>query len=253
MDENSHQLEVFLDVQSGLPRQGPGEDASTLQALSVCKELPDKSMVLDIGCGPGMQTVALARALDAEILAIDINPQYLEALTQRADEAGLSGRIDVARMDMLKLPFHEQSFDLIWAEGSAYIMGFEKALRSWKKLLNPRGYIGVTELVWCRADPPGEVADFFGREYSAMTDVETNLSLIRSSGYETVAHFTLPDTAWWENYYTPLEARLALLEHRYAGDSIALEIIETTKTEIRLRRQYSEVYGYEFFIARADA
>lgn len=253
MDENSHQFKVFLDVQSGLPRQGPGNDDSTLRALSNCSELPDKPVVLDIGCGPGMQTLVLARALDASIVAVDTNREYLKELKGRADAAGLGARIEIVSEDMQTLPFREHSFDLIWSEGAAYNMGFENALRSWKKLLKARGYIAVSELIWLRADPPGTVADFFRSEYPAMTDVATNLATIRSSGYEPVNQFTLPDAAWWEDYYAPLEAKLPLLRQRYAGDSMALEIIEMTRVEIEMRRHYSEAYGYEFFIARAVA
>ena len=252
MDENSHQFKVFLDVQSGLPRQGPGSDDSTLRALSICSRLPDKAVVLDIGCGPGMQTLALARASDASIVAVDIHQEYLEELKMRADAAGLGERIEIVSEDMQTLSFREHSFDLIWSEGAAYIMGFENALRSWKKLLKARGYIAVSELVWLYADPPGEVAEFFCGEYPAMTDIETNLATIRSSGYELIDHFTLPDATWWENYYTPLEAKLPLLTQKYAGDSVALEIIERAKVEMGMRRRYSEVYGYEFFIARVD-
>ncbi len=131
-------------------------------------------------------------------------------------------------------------------------MSFKNALRSWKKLLKVPGYIAVSELVWLYADPPSEVAEFFCYEYPGMTDIKTNLATIRSSGYDPINHFTLPDAAWWENYYTPLEAKLPLLTQKYAGDSVALKIIEMTRVEVGMRRRYSEVYGYEFFIARAD-
>ncbi|MCG8434107.1 MAG: class I SAM-dependent methyltransferase, partial [Gammaproteobacteria bacterium] len=183
MDENTHQFKVFFDVQSGLPRQGPGCDDSTRRALSICSGLPDKPAVLDIGCGPGMQTVTLASALDTNIVAVDIHQEYLDELKMRADAAGLGDRIEIVSEDMQTLPFPEHSFDLIWSEGAAYIMGFENALRSWKKLLKARGYIAVSELVWLCADPPGEVAEFFHNEYPAMTDIETNLATIRNSGY----------------------------------------------------------------------
>ena len=60
MDLKPKLLEVFFEVQRGLPRQGPGSNESTIKALELCRELPDNPAVLDIGCGPGMQTMALA-------------------------------------------------------------------------------------------------------------------------------------------------------------------------------------------------
>ncbi len=113
MDENSHQFKVFLDIQSGLPRQGPGNDDSTLRALSICSRLPDKPVVLDIGCGPGMQTLALARALDTSIVAVDIHEEYLEELKIRADAAGLGERIEIVSRICRLSPFtsiHSTSF-----------------------------------------------------------------------------------------------------------------------------------------------
>ena len=55
---------VFHDIHQGLPRQGPGTDAATLAALELCASLPEPARVLDIGCGPGMQTLAIARSHD---------------------------------------------------------------------------------------------------------------------------------------------------------------------------------------------
>lgn len=47
--------EFFL-VHRGLPREGPGNDAATLQALRRLPPLPASPRVLDLGCGPGAQT-----------------------------------------------------------------------------------------------------------------------------------------------------------------------------------------------------
>ena len=250
MDMDQRLFEVFLDVQSGLPRQGPGSTESTLRALSLCGRLPDEPAVLDIGCGPGMQTMTLAKALHGRITAVDVNREYLDALAQRAAAAGVGERIEPLAADMTVLPFPPQSFDLIWAEGSAYIMGFAKALEDWRRFLKPGGGIAVSELVWLQPDPPAEAAAFFGEEYPAMTDEGANLATLRACGYEPMGHFTLPDAAWWEDYYTPLEAKLPALRARYAGDDAALGIVETTAREIEIRRRYGDSYGYVFFVGR---
>ena len=52
-DINPRLMEVFFEVQRGLPRQGPGSNGSTIKALELCSELPDNPTVLDIGCGNG--------------------------------------------------------------------------------------------------------------------------------------------------------------------------------------------------------
>lgn len=250
MNEDPRLFEVFLDVQRGLPRQGPGLDESTLAALVLCQGLPARPAVLDIGCGPGMQTMALARALDGPITAVDLHEEYLDILTAHAVETGLAGRIDVRLADMSALPFPPESFDLVWSEGAAYIMGFAAALADWMRLIRPGGCIAVSELVWLRSDPPAEVAAFFADEYPAMTDVETNLRTVEDCGYEPLGHLVLPDEGWWRHYYTPLEAKLPEMREKYAGDDDALGVIDMTAREIDMRRRFGDWYGYAFFVGR---
>lgn len=253
MDENPRLFEIFLDIQSGLPRQGPGSNENTLKAHSFCSGLPKKPAILDIGCGPGMQTIALAKVANADITAVDINQEYLEELKEGAESAGVIDCIEILALDMNNLPFQQERFDLIWAEGSAYIMGFDKALENLKRFLKPEGYIAVSELVWLRPDPPNEIVEFFENQYPAIREIEDVLKSIKRSGYEITEHFTLPDSAWWDHYYTPLEAKLPDLNKKYSEDKEALRIINMTKREIEMRRLFIEWYGYEFFIAQKVA
>lgn len=149
-------------------------------------------------------------------------------------------------MNDLKYP--ASSFDLVWAEGSAYIMGVDNALRSWRKLLKPSGYFGFSELVWLASDPSPEAAEFFRSEYPDMSDVATNLAIIADAGYEVVDHFTLPDSDWWDHYYRPLSDKLPDLKEKYADEPVALHIVSSTETEIEMRRKHGRDYGYEFFV-----
>ena len=250
MDPNDRLTQVFFDIQLGLPRQGPGDDASTLRALSMCTELPAHPDVLDVGCGPGMQTIALARVLDGHITAGDLYQEFLDQLVESALAEGVRDRIGQMRVDMADLPFGRDSFDLIWSEGAAYFVGFGEAFERWNDPLRSRGYMAVTELTWLSDAPPAEAAEFFGAEYPPMTDVATNLATIEEKGYKVVGHFTLPDAAWWDHYYTPLEAKLPALRDKYAGDDQALQLVEMTAREIDLRRRFGDSYGYEFYVAR---
>lgn len=243
-------MEVFFDVQRGLPRQGPGSDDCTCRALAYCRDLPAAAAVLDIGCGPGRQTMALAEAVKRPITAVDFYQEYLDELTARAAAAGLGDRITALRADMADLPFPPQSFDLVWSEGAAYIMGVENALRSWKAFLKPGGYIAFSELLWLEDNPPSEVADFFREAYPAMDDIESNAALVEANGYRLEGHFTLSDSAWWDDYYTPLEAKLPALREKYRNDEEALGVIRMTADEIEMRRRFATSYGYEFFVAR---
>lgn len=249
-DMNPRLLEVFFEVQRGLPRQGPGDSGSTTKALALCSGLPDKPSVLDIGCGPGMQTMALAVGSSGSIIAVDKYDEYLDELRQRVEKASLSDRVEVKNGDMTALRVPEADFDLIWCEGSAYIMGVREALKAWQPLLRPQGYLAFTDMVWLDEHPSGEAAEYFGKEYPAMTSIEAINEAIRENGYEPVGDFTLPDSAWWDDYYTPLEAKLPSLKQKYEGDAEALGVVAMSEAEIDIRRRFGESYGYHFFVAR---
>lgn len=246
-------LEVFFDVQSGLPRQGPGDEQSTRRALTACDGLPAAPAVLDIGCGPGAQTIVLAGALPgASITAIDNYLPYLKELESSARSTGLQDRIVTEQRDMHVLPYAPASFDLIWAEGSAYIMGIADALAGWRPLLKPGGYFAFTELVWLTSSPPDEAAGFFSKEYPAMTTPDVIAELIVEHGYELVDQFTIPDSAWWDDYYTPLAEKFPRLLEKYAGDESALSVVKMAQEEQRVRRDFGCSYGYEFFVVRRN-
>ena len=147
---------------------------------------------------------------------------------------------------MVELPIAEPPVDLIWAEGSIYVIGFERGLHEWRRLLKDDGYIAVTHLSWLTSNVPAEPKQFWEEE--KIVDVEENLRIIAKSGYRAVGHFTLPTSAWWNDYYIPLEKRLAIARMRYIDDTIAQSLIENIQKEINLYRDYSKCYGYEFYV-----
>jgi len=242
--------DVFFEIHSDLPREAPGDDESTRRALSSCS-LPVAAKILDVGCGPGGQSVvAAAHFPEAEVYAVDMHAPFLREVNRRAASLGVLHRVHPVRADMKALPFAAAGFDLVLAEGSAYVMGIEDALAAWRELLHDDGHIAFTELVWLSANPPSEAKTFFDTEYPSMTTPDHLRKLIESAGYRLIDHFTLPDDAWRNSYYAPMEARLEELRRKYAGDTKALAVIEESQKEVDIRRRYSDSYGYEFFVAR---
>jgi SAM-dependent methyltransferase len=163
----------------------------------------------------------------------------------------LSERVTVLKGDMFDLGFEKSTFDLIWSEGAIYIMGFEKGLRTWLPLLRKGGYLGATELTWIKPDAPEEPRAFWEEAYPAMQDVEANLKVIQRTGYRHVGHFTIPESAWWNEYYNPVEKRLAVLREKYRANIEAMDVLGMEQKEIDLFRKYSNFYGYVFYVMRA--
>ncbi|MFM9843412.1 MAG: class I SAM-dependent methyltransferase [Dongiaceae bacterium] len=243
-----HQRAIFFELHSGLPREGPGNRESTARALALAGVLPAAPRILDIACGPGMQTMDLASLLPAaRITAVDMHEPFLEELRRRAKAAGVADRIEILRGDMAALPFPPASFDLIWCEGAAYIMGVGNALRVWRPLLRAGGKLALTDAVWLKPDPPEPVKRCWA-EYPAMADIETNRKLVRDCGYELLGDFVLPDAAWWDDYYGPMENRLLELAPKYASDPVANAILLESSGEIELFRLHSAYFGYVFLV-----
>jgi ubiquinone/menaquinone biosynthesis C-methylase UbiE len=246
-------MDSLYEMFDGMPRGGPGSNAATRQAYALVPGLPPAPEIIDIGCGPGMQTLELARLSVGHVTALDNHPPFLEQLERNAAAAGLAGAVTTLEGDMAALLFPALSFDLIWAEGSIFIMGFEAGLRYWQRFLRPGGCIAVTEISWLKDDPPQAPHDFFAAEYPAMRSVTQNLEIIRQTGLRLVSHFTLPEAAWWDDYYTPLAARLPRLKEAHPDDFNAQALIAATEVEIETYRKYSAWYGSEFYIMQLGA
>ncbi len=242
---------LFFELFSGLPRQGPGDEASTLKALAIVPATGPQTRVLDIGCGTGLQTRVLARASPARILAIDNHPPFVEELNRHAKAAGMSDRLEARVGDMRELDFPPGSFDLVWCEGAINVVGFDQGLRAWRSLLVPGGCMAVTEVCWSRPDPPADCAAFWAQEYPDIRDVSTLLGVIADSGYQTIGHFALPAASWWDDYYRPLEGNIEAFRARYRADPDAQALADQVQREIDMWRTHSAFYHYEFFVMRA--
>jgi len=239
--------EIFFDIHKDIPRQGSGRDKYTQKAYDMIPKL-EQPLILDVGCGPGLQTIKLAKLSGGKIFAIDIHQPYLEQLRQSAEKEEVLDRIEILNKSMFNMDFPEEYFDIIWAEGSIFIIGFEKGLEEWKKYIKKDGYLAIHEMAWLKDNPPQEILDFWEQVYPAITTIENNLEIIKKCNYKLIGHFPLPEDAWWELYYTPLEKRLKKLEIKYKNNTRALEMINEEYKEINLFRKYNEWYGSVFYM-----
>ncbi|MFP4120539.1 MAG: class I SAM-dependent methyltransferase [Coleofasciculus sp.] len=147
-------MNIFFEIHQNLPREAPGDNASTRKAFSLLTNVPPQPKILDIGCGPGMQTIELAKLTDGQITAVDTHQPFLDELQRRALAEGVSDNINPVNQSMLSLDFVPHIFDILWSEGAIYIMGFETGLKSWRTLLKTGGYLVVSELCWLQQNPP---------------------------------------------------------------------------------------------------
>lgn len=244
MDDDLRRL---FELYESTPRQGPGSAQTTRKALGLLPELAIQR-VLDLGCGTGGSTIVLAQETTAHVTAVDIHGPFLETLEARARELGLADRITTKAGDMAEVASLGDDFDLIWAEGSAYSIGFENALSRWRPLLRPAGCLVVTELVWFTAEPDERAVSFFTSEYPDMKDEAARIADAKRLGYDVVATFRLPSSDW-RAYYAGLEAPLreAIAKH---GE---LKMYAAMKREAEIYERYGDSYGYVCLVMQTRA
>ena len=240
-------MDYFLQIYGTLPRAGPGSNALTRKAFEMIPSLPESPRILDVGCGPGMQTIELLKMTAGRVLALDIHPEMIKRLEAAAKSAGVSDRLDTTVQDMGMMTFPLSSFDVIWSEGAIYFLGFEKGLRKFRELVKPGGYVAVSEAVWLKPRPPAEVVEFW-QDYPEIDTVAAKLEIIKRCGYEVLGHFVLPASAWTDQYYDPMAQLIAKRSQDWHGIAEAEAVLREATNEISIFRQYSDYFSYAFFV-----
>ena len=219
------ELNLICDFFSNMERQGPGSPEVTLKALSFIDNLTEKSLIADIGCGTGGQTMVLAGHVTGQVTGLDFLSGFIDIFNRNARQSGLQNRVTGIVGSMDDLPFRNEELDLIWSEGAIYNIGFERGLNEWRKYLKKGGYLAVSECSWFTDERPAEINDFWMDAYPEID--------------------TIPD-----HYFTPKVAAQKIFLTKYAGNKIAEEFSMLQSIEEELYHKYKEYYGYTFFIAK---
>ena len=232
-------MKDFFMVFEQMKRQGPGSHASTLRGFNAIADNNKILSILEVGCGKGQSCLALSQISEARITAIDNHQPFLDHFKAQAKKLGCENRIRIENMSMSEMDFPDSNFDLIWSEGSAYFMGFKKALADWKSYIRPGGYIFVSDAVWLTDSPSGPCADYFQIEYPSMTDAATRKQEATALGYEIVNEFILPQQDWTD-FYDDMEDCVTLAKNKMGMTQAFEKMIQ----EVAIGRTYGAEYGY---------
>ena len=244
------ELNLICDFFSTMERQGPGSPEVTLKALSFIDNLTEKSLIADIGCGTGGQTMVLAGHAPGQITGLDFLPGFIHIFNRNTRQLGLQDRVKGIVGSMDNLPFQAEELDLIWSEGAIYNIGFERGLNEWRKYLKTGGYIAVSESSWFTDERPAEINDFWMAAYTEIDTIPNQIAKIHKAGYLPVATFILPSTCWTEHYFAPAVTAREVLLNKHVGNKTAEELVAMSRHEEVLYSKYKEYYGYTFFIVK---
>lgn len=241
---------LICEYFSNVERQGPGSPEVTLKALSFIDNLTEKSLIADLGCGTGGQTITLAQHVPGHITGIDLYPDFIQKFNDNAEHLSLQNKMKGIVRSMDDLPFQEEELDLIWSEGAIYNIGFERGINLWHKYLKTGGYIAVSESSWFTDERPAEINDFWMENYQEIDTIPHKVAQIQKAGYIPVATFIIPENCWTEHFYTPQIPAQEIFLKKYAGNKTVEELIASERREAGLYDKYKEFYGYVFYIAK---
>jgi ubiquinone/menaquinone biosynthesis C-methylase UbiE len=107
-------------------------------------QLPIRSRVLEVGCGAGSTSVALARK-GYRVNAVDTVEGMLELTRQATNEAGVDRHLEVSSADVCQLSFPSLRFALALAVGVfAWLEEPRQALTELYRVTRPGGYLIIT-------------------------------------------------------------------------------------------------------------
>jgi len=244
--------DVHQELHRNLLADSPARLAYTRRAFGLLPPL-DHPCILDVGCGSGGPTRELARLSQGQVVGLDIDRTELVRLRKTLAKTELQGQILAVAGSMFQLPFSQESFDILWAEGTLHIIGFAEGLRIWRLLLKPTGFLVAHEMCWLRPDPPQAIQNRWHGVFPGIGSVADYRARITACGYSELGHFALPEDVWWIAYYGPLAERIQKLRQQYAGDAAAQKVLEQEQREVDLYWQHRAWYGSAFFVMQRSA
>jgi ubiquinone/menaquinone biosynthesis C-methylase UbiE len=121
------------------------------EALIAPAEVAPGQVVVDYGCGPGALSVELARRVGemGQIIALDINQDFLAKSQTLAQNNGLGTRIETRVVEGEDIPVDDQSVDRVLCKNVLeYVPDPETTIREFHRILKPGGIAHVSDSDW---------------------------------------------------------------------------------------------------------
>jgi ubiquinone/menaquinone biosynthesis C-methylase UbiE len=114
-------------------------------------EIANGSRVLDVGCGPASDTIALADRVgrDGFVIGIDSDKSMIAEAERRAISAGVGERVRHRTVNTLQLPFCDGEFDAVRCERTfQFLETPEIAMQEIVRVTKPGGTVVVADVDW---------------------------------------------------------------------------------------------------------
>ncbi len=154
---NGHYGHLTTAIQADVRREAYGEDLGQASWITAAEarewfdllRLAPGQKALEMACGSGGVTCAMARHTGATCVGVDINVHGIDAANQWAQREELSSLVSFQVVDgSRRLPFPDESFDVVFCNDAInHLPDRLRVLTDWHRILRPRGRLLFTDPV----------------------------------------------------------------------------------------------------------
>lgn len=145
----------------GKTRLRPGGKVATDWLIANGDFRKDKK-VLEVACNMGTTAIEIAKQFGCEVIGIDLDEEALEKARHNIAENKVEDLVKVQRANATKLPFGDNSFDIVINEAMLTMLPLEakqKAIREYFRVLKPNGFLLTHDVLLNTEDAEGVLAD----------------------------------------------------------------------------------------------
>jgi len=196
MDQRDLAAKVFGSTAAQYLRSTVHASGADLDRLADLVRTQRVSSALDLGCGAGHASFALARGGARRVVAYDISTQMLDVV---AGEAMVRDhrQIETCAGAAERVPFHDASFDLVVTRYSAHHwLDVQRAIREVARILRPAGLLVVIDVL----APENPLMDTVLQTVELLRDL-SHVRNYRESEWRAIfdaANFSQPDVDRWK-------------------------------------------------------
>jgi ubiquinone/menaquinone biosynthesis C-methylase UbiE len=152
MDKETHQghyvkiKKEFARQVDTLSRSPVFTDQHVIDRIIEAAQISGDERVLDLGCGPGILTEAVA-PFSQEVIAFDLTPEMVDQTRQRCEKRGFKN-VTLMLGEAENLPFDNSTFDIIVTRLTIHhFLDPSTAISNMVRVLKPKGKIVVADIV----------------------------------------------------------------------------------------------------------
>ena len=201
---------------------------------------------LDVACGSGGVTCAMASHTGAECVGVDLNERGIDAATRRAEGQNLDSRVSFQTADAsCPLPFPAASFDALFCNDSInHFPGRAAVFADWHRVLRPGSRVVFTDPIVVTGQLSNdEIRTRSSIGFFLFTPVGHNERLLQQAGFivrdvQDVTDGVVSVSAKWREARERRRDQLVVLEGAETFDGLQrfLDSVHTLAGERRLSR-----------------